>query len=83
MLTRAVSVVMCVTDSAEWDGALTSYEHMFAIFAILSCVSSQGQHGGRSAGTDLGRGLAAIVADDIDRKHIDEQTNSPHQGRKR
>src|SRR5207302_208947 len=36
------------------------------VFAILSCVSSQAQHGGRSAVADLRPGLAAIAAEDID-----------------
>jgi hypothetical protein len=53
------------------------------VFAILSCVSSQAQHSGRSAVADLGPGLAAIAAEDIDRQYIEEQTTSPSQGRKR
>jgi hypothetical protein len=55
---------------------------MFVAFAILSCVSSHAQHSGRSAVADLGPGLAAIAAEDIDRR-IDEQTTSPRQERKR
>jgi hypothetical protein len=74
---------MWVTDSAGSAGGLTSYEHMFAVLAILSCVSSQAQHSGRSAVADLGPGLAAIAAEDIDRQHIEEQTTSPRQERKR
>jgi hypothetical protein len=50
---------------------------------MLSCVSSQAQHSGRSAVADLGRGLAAIAAEDIDRQYIDEQTTSPRQERTR
>jgi hypothetical protein len=69
-------------DSAGWAGGLTSHERMFVAFAILSCVSSHAQHSGRSAVADLGRGLAAIAAEDIDRR-IDEQTTSPRQERKR
>ena len=65
-----------------WVEGVTSYEHMFVVFAILSCVSSQAQHWGRSAGADLGPGFAAIAAADIHREYIDEQT-SPHQERKR
>jgi hypothetical protein len=56
---------------------------MFVVFAILSCVSSQPQRSGRSAVADLGPGLAAIAAEDIDRQYIDEQTTSPRQERKR
>jgi hypothetical protein len=56
---------------------------MFVAFAILSCVSSQAQHSGRSAVADLGPGLAAIAAEDIDRQYIDEQTTSPRQERTR
>jgi hypothetical protein len=56
---------------------------MFSVFAILSCVSSEAQRSGRSAGADLGPGLAAIAAEDIDRQYTDEQTTSPRQGRKR
>ena len=82
MRRRTVSVAMCVTDSAGWAGGLTSCEHMFVVFAILSCVSSQAQHSGRSAIADLGPGLAAIAAD-VDRQDIDEQTTSPRQERKR
>jgi hypothetical protein len=70
---------MCVTDSAGWAGGLTWYERMFVVSAILSCVSSQAQHNGRLAGADLGPGLAAIAAQDIDRQSIDEQTTSPRQ----
>jgi hypothetical protein len=62
---------------------LTSYEHMFAALAILSCVSSQAQHSGRLAGADLGPGLASTAAEDIDRQYIDEQTTSPRQECKR
>jgi hypothetical protein len=47
MARRTVSVAICVTDSAVWPGGLTSYERMFVVFAILSCVSSQAQHNGR------------------------------------
>jgi hypothetical protein len=82
MRRRAVSVAMCVTDSAGWAGGLTSYEHMFVVSAILSCVSSEAQHSGRSTVADLRPGLAAI-AEDIDRQYIDEQTTSPRQERKR
>jgi hypothetical protein len=56
---------------------------MFAALAILSCVSSQAQHSGSPAVADLGPGLAAIAAEGIDRQHIDEQTTSPRQERKR
>jgi hypothetical protein len=56
---------------------------MFAVFAILSCVSSQAQHSGRSAVADLGPGLGAISAKDFDRQYIDEQTTSPRQECKR
>jgi hypothetical protein len=66
-----------------WAGGLTSYEHMFVAFAILSCVSSHAQHSGRSAVADLGPGLAAIAAEDIDRQHIVEQRTSPRPERKR
>jgi hypothetical protein len=83
MRKRTVSVAICVTDSAGWAGGLTSHEHMFVVFAILSCVSSQAQHSGRPAATDLGPGLAAIAAEDIDRQYIDKQPTSPHQERKR
>jgi hypothetical protein len=56
---------------------------MFVSFVILSCVSSQAQHSGRSAGADLGPGLAAIAAEDIDRQYFGEQPTSPRQERKR
>jgi hypothetical protein len=52
---------------------------MFAVFAILSCVSSQTQHSGRSAVADLG---PALAAEDID-QYIDEQTTPPRQERRR
>jgi hypothetical protein len=39
---------------------------MFVVFAILSCVSSEAQRGGRSAVADLRPGLAAIAAEDVD-----------------
>ena len=83
MRRRTVSVARCVTDSAGWAGGLTSPERMFAVPAILSCVSSQAPHSGRSAAADLGSGLAAIAAEDIDRQYIDEQMTSPRQERKR
>jgi hypothetical protein len=56
---------------------------MFVILAILSCVSSQAQRGGRSVGADLRSGLAAIATEDIDRQYFDEQTTSPRQERTR
>jgi hypothetical protein len=56
---------------------------MFVGFAILSCVSSQAQHSGRSAVADLGPGLTAVATEDIDRQYIDEQKTSPRQERKR
>jgi hypothetical protein len=56
---------------------------MFAVLAILSCVSSEAQHSGRSVAANLGRGLAAIAAEDIDRQYIDEWTTSPRQESKR
>jgi hypothetical protein len=83
MRRRTVSVAMCVTGCAGWAGGLTSYERMFAVFVILSCVSSQAQRSGRSAVADLLPGLAAIAAEDIDRQYIEEQTTSPRQERKR
>jgi hypothetical protein len=55
---------------------------MFVAFAIPSCVSSQAQRSGRSAVSDLGPGLAAVAAQDVDQS-IDEQTTSPRQERRR
>jgi hypothetical protein len=46
-------------------------------------VSSQAQHSGDSAVADLGPGLAAIAADEIDHQCIHEQTTSPRKERKR
>jgi hypothetical protein len=55
---------------------------MFAVLAILSCVSSQAQRSGSSAVSDLGPGLAAMATQDVD-QYIDEQTTSPRQERRR
>jgi hypothetical protein len=46
-------------------------------------VSSQAQHSGRSAVADLGPGLAAIAAEDIDHQYVDEPTTSSRRKRKR
>ena len=83
MRRRTVSVAMRVTGSAGWARGLTSFERMFVVPAILSCVSSQAQHSGRSAVADLGPGSAAIAEEDIDRQYVEEQTTSPRQERKR